>query len=177
MAELIKLHGEKQVVAMVLMLAHASFQDRLANTLGLAVEDGGPLPPQPIRFARKPAQVPATARPKPQGTPAAAPERVLDSEWTALDFGQLQEAMAKQKARPPRIPVPSWEDVRQYLPPTYPKDRPLRIKWSRVCLGYQPELATAWGACLRTFAEESGQDRVFEESLFWVITRTLHCFY
>ena len=44
-------------------------------------------------------------------------------------------------------------------------------------MGYQPELAQGWGACMRSFAEEAKQDRVFEESLFWVITRTLHCFY
>jgi alkylhydroperoxidase family enzyme len=177
MARLIALHGDKQVVAMVLLLAYANFQDRLANTLGLAVEDGGPLAPQDIRFARKPAQVPPTPRRKLEGTAAPAPEQMTDGEWQALDYGQLQEAMAKQRARPPRIAVPSWETVRPLLPPTYPKDRPIRIKWSRVCLGYQPELAIAWGACLRTFAEESRQDRVFEESLFWVITRTLHCYY
>ena len=44
-------------------------------------------------------------------------------------------------------------------------------------MGYQPELALAWGNCLRTFADEAKQDRVFEESLFWVITRELECFY
>jgi hypothetical protein len=30
---------------------------------------------------------------------------------------------------------------------------------------------------MRTFGEESNQDRVFEEEVFWVITRSLHCFY
>ena len=44
-------------------------------------------------------------------------------------------------------------------------------------MGYQPELATAWSACTRAFREESKQDRVFEESLFWIVTRTIHCFY
>jgi alkylhydroperoxidase family enzyme len=177
MAQLIKLHGDKQVVAMVLLLAHASFQDRLVNTLGLAVEEGGPLPPTEICFARKPAQAAPTPRVPPERSSAPAAAQAEDEQWPALDFGQLQEAMARQKARQPRIAVPGWEVVRQYLPPTYPKDRPLRIRWSLVCLGYQPELATAWGACLRSFAEESRQDRVFEESLFWVITRTLQCYY
>ena len=27
------------------------------------------------------------------------------------------------------------------------------------------------------FAQEAKQDRVFEETLFWVVTRSLHCFY
>ena len=44
-------------------------------------------------------------------------------------------------------------------------------------MGYQPELAAAWSACTRAFREEAKQDRVFEESLFWVVTRTIHCFY
>jgi alkylhydroperoxidase family enzyme len=176
-AELIRLHGERQAVAMVLLLAHANFQDRLVNTLGLSVEEGGPLPPREVRFARKPAGVPPLPRRMPEGAPAPVAERVADAEWLALDFGQLQQSMTQQRARQPRIRVPAWEAVRKHLPPTYPKDRPIRIKWSRVCLGYQPELAAAWSNCLRTFAEESRQDRVFEESLFWVITRTLQCYY
>jgi hypothetical protein len=100
-----------------------------------------------------------------------------DPEWTGLDFARLQQAMEGQRARAPRIPVPSWDDVRKHLPAGYPKDRPLRIRWSLVCLGYQPELAAAWSACTRAFAQEARQDRLFEESLFWVITRSLHCFY
>ena len=44
-------------------------------------------------------------------------------------------------------------------------------------LRYQPELAAAWGNCTRAFAQEARQDRVFEESLFWVVTRSLECFY
>jgi len=30
---------------------------------------------------------------------------------------------------------------------------------------------------MRAFAEDARQDRVFEETLFWVVTRTLNCFY
>ena len=60
-----------------------------------------------------------------------------------------------------------------YPPPKYP----IRIQWSLVCMGYQPELAAAWSACTRAFGEEAKQDRVFEESLFWVVTRTIHCSY
>ena len=44
-------------------------------------------------------------------------------------------------------------------------------------MGYQPELAGAWFKCLRTFAEEAAQDRVCEESLLWVITASIRCFY
>ena len=73
--------------------------------------------------------------------------------------------------------MPSWEEVRKQGVPARPDGAPLRIQWSLVCLGYQPELAGAWFTCLRTFQDEAAQDRVFEESLFWVITRSIHCFY
>jgi hypothetical protein len=73
--------------------------------------------------------------------------------------------------------VPAWKDVRKHLPPDRQSGKPLRIKWSLVCMGYQPELAAGWSACTRAYGEEARQDRVFEESLFWVVTRTLECFY
>jgi hypothetical protein len=63
------------------------------------------------------------------------------------------------------------------MPPNFPKDKELRIRWSLVCTGYQPQLASAWSNCTRNFGEEARQDRVFEESLFWVVTRSLQCFY
>ena len=40
-----------------------------------------------------------------------------------------------------------------------------------------PELARGWGMCTGAFGQEARQDRVFEESLFWVVTRSLQCFY
>jgi hypothetical protein len=85
--------------------------------------------------------------------------------------------MQTQRERPGRIAVPSWDDVLRGLPKDFPVRRPVRIKWSLVCMGYQPELAAAWGACTGAFYEEAKQDRVFEESLFWVVTRSLNCFY
>jgi hypothetical protein len=85
--------------------------------------------------------------------------------------------MEGQRARAGRITVPSWDEVRKLLPPGQAPARPLRIRWSLVCLGYQPELARGWSACTRAFGQEAKQDRVFEESLFWVVTRSLQCFY
>ena len=74
--------------------------------------------------------------------------------------------------------VPTYDEVLGRLPEGYPKPKnPIRIRWSLVCMGYQPELAAAWSACTRAFGEEAKQDRVFEESLFWIVTRTIHCFY
>ncbi len=175
-ARLVELHGDKQVVAMVLLLAYANFQDRLILSLGLPVEEDGPMPPPEVRFPKKEdVTAPARAMPSNGSAPAVA-EQVPDKEWTALDFAFLQKEMDKQRARQPRVPVPSWDDVKKNLPPASTQ-RPLRIKWSLVCLGYQPELASGWSACTRSFGQDAKQDRVFEESLFWVVTRSLHCFY
>ncbi len=175
-----KRYGDAGVVAMVQCLAYANFQDRLLLALGITVEEGGPLPPIAVRFAKPLAggAVPAERR-MPEGadqTPAGT-GKVTDREWTKLDYEHLQRLMETQRSREPRIPVPSFESVRKHLPPAFPKGQQLRIRWSLVCLGYQPELASAWTLCTRTFGEESKQDRVFEESLFWVVTRSLQCFY
>jgi alkylhydroperoxidase family enzyme len=172
-------YGDAQVVAMVQLLAYANFQDRLLLSLNLPVESGGPLPPLRVHFAKG---TPAPAVP-PRTKPATAVSEdkrkgPADPDWTKLDFAYLQKQLEGQRSREPRIPVPSWEEVKKKMPPDAPlPPGPLRIRWSLVCYGYQPELAYAWTKCTRTFGEESGQDRVFEESLFWVVTRSLECFY
>jgi alkylhydroperoxidase family enzyme len=177
-AELKKLYGEKQLVAMVLLLAYANFQDRLVLALGLPVEPGGPLPPVEVRFRTDgKAPTPAERKAVAKVTGAIGRQPAEDPDWARLDFGALQQELDQQRARPPRIRVPSWEEVRQLLPPDRQGDKPWRIRWSLVCGGYQPELAFPWFRCLRAFAEDARQDRVFEESLFWVITRSIHCFY
>jgi len=178
MARLRQLHGDKNVVALTLLLAYASFQDRLLGALGVDVEPDGPYPPREVIVA-KDVRAAAPERPRLQDRAAASSSGLFaDAEWTALEFGDLQKAMEAQRARPTRIPVPTWEEARKSLPPeSYANRPPLRIQWSLVCLGYQPELASAWSACTRAFAEDSKQDRVFEELLFWVVTRSLRCFY
>jgi hypothetical protein len=110
--------------------------------------------------------------------PASAPPKLeRDAEWTAFDFDGLQRRLSTQKERPGRVRVPSWDEVLKGLSPGVARARPVRIRWSLVCMGYQPQLASAWSACTRSFGQESKQDRVFEESLFWVVTRSLQCFY
>jgi alkylhydroperoxidase family enzyme len=174
MAALVKRYGEKQVVGMVLLLAYANFQDRLLLTLGVEVEPGGPLPPLDVRpsLKREPT-VPLRKLPPPVQTPL---EDLKDPEWAEFDFPALQGLVDRQRERSGRIRVPAWDEVRRQLPPGPPR-RPLRIRWSLVCMGYQPELASAWSACTSNFGREARQDRVFEESLFWVVTRSLQCFY
>jgi alkylhydroperoxidase family enzyme len=171
--------GDRKLTAMVLLLAYANFQDRLLLALDLPIEPGGPLAPLELRFAKEKEAPPVPPRVKPSGRPAPfAPEHVDDPEWRALAWEDLQGSLSAQRSTPGRIRVPSWDEVKRVLPPGYPVPKyPLRIQWSLVCLGYQPELAAGWSACTNAFREEAKQDRVFEESLFWVVTRTIHCFY
>lgn len=172
-AELVQTLGEKQLVAVVQLVAFANFQDRLILSLGISQEPDGPLPPSEWRFAKDAKAMPRPAWPV---ETAGASSQVDDAEWQAFSFSDLKKRMEIQKERPARLRVPSWEEVKKSLPPESQK-RALRIKWSLVCLGYQPELAQGWSACTRAFGAEAALDRVFEESLFWVVTRSLQCFY
>lgn len=178
-AELLRSYGPEQVTAMVLLLAHANFQDRLLLALDVPIERDGPLPPPDVRFVRgeEPPPVPPRVKPEVVNAPTP-PERIDDEEWLTLDFDDLQARLRNQRARPGRVRVPSWEEVEAVLPPEYPRPKaPIKIQWSLVCMGYQPELAAAWSATTRAYGEEAKPDRVFDESLFWVVTRTIHCFY
>lgn len=164
-ARLTAAYGEKGVVALVLAVAYAGFQDRMALALGLTVEPGGPVPPLDVRFARRGlgAVTLTPARVVPQ-TPAADDVGGLaDPDWGAHDLPALRTGMAAQKTRRPRITLP-------------PADRSAN-RWGMVARAYQPEVADAWAACTQAFGEEADQDPVFEQSLFWVVTRTKQCFY
>lgn len=179
-ARLGEIYGDKNLTALVLLIAHANFQDRFLLALGAVAKLGAPLPPLDVRFAKvgKDGGISVPERLLPEtSTAPAVPESIDDPEWRSLDFAALQRNLDAQRERPGRIRVPDWEEVAATLPVEQRPKHPVHIRWSLVCRGYQPELAAGWGACTRNFAEESKQDRVFEESLFWVITRTIHCFY
>ena len=178
-AALLAWYGEEKVVAMVLLLAHANFQDRLLLALGSPIEPGGPIPPLEIQFDPKaaPPVVPPRKR-SANGPVPDEPTRVDDPLWLSMAFDDLQDRLTDQRARSSRIRIPSWDEVLKAMPRGMPKpERPIRIQWSLVTMGFQPELAAAWSACTRAFREEANQDRVFEESLFWIVTRTIDCFY
>lgn len=179
-ARLVALHGDSDVVAMVLLMAYANFQDRLLLTLGIELEPGGPLPPVDVAFLKPLSPMPVPDRTKPENGPVPpdSPLLVDDPSWGAIDFDALQTSLTTQRDNPGRVRVPTFEEVLAKLPPGAPQPKnPIRIKWSLVCMGYQPELAAAWSACTSAFGQEARQDRVFEESLFWVVTREIACFY
>lgn len=171
---LMESHGDKQVVAIVLLVAYANFLDRMLHSFGLAGVDDSPY--LPVVVQRSSPSEKNDVSPPPR-TPPAEPPPADDAaarelaEWSRVSFAQLQGKLDSQRARKSRIRVPE--------PPaaTDPQRNPLRVRWSLVCLGYQPKLAGAWFQAMGTFARESRQDRVFEESLFWVITRSIDCFY
>jgi alkylhydroperoxidase family enzyme len=193
-ARLVELYGEKQLVAIVLVAAYANFQDRLLLALGVGVEPDGPLPPVKVRFP-KPSPPKKTSKEKdsqdqepkkivkqksstPAKNPPPIPTKVDDPEWTAISFEKLQERLAGQKKQPQaRIAIPDWQKVKETLPAGIPRDKPMRIKWSLLNYGYQPRLAAAWIAGLRAFRQESDLDMLQQESMFWVVTRSLQCFY
>jgi alkylhydroperoxidase family enzyme len=165
-AQLIKRYGERRVVAMVMLVSYASFQDRLFLALDLQVQAGEPLRPLEVHFAERPLGASPIAPPRKELKNAytAAPlQRDADLEWLKLDYGKVQEELAKQRARQPRIKLVM--------------DKSVGNRWGHLCRSYQPELAAAWAACSRAFAEEASQDPVFEQSIFWIVTRSVQCFY
>jgi len=176
-AELKRVYGDEKLAAMVLLIAAANFQDRLYLALGLELAADEPMEPLDVRFVKTTTKPDVPKRVIPEGDKPKVPEFVDDPEWVAVDFTTLQENLTKQRERNGRIRVPSWEEVLAVLPKDYPNKQPIRIQWSLVCMGYQPELALAWSACTAAFREEAKQDRVFEESLFWIVTRQINCFY
>jgi alkylhydroperoxidase family enzyme len=180
-ARLVEEHGPKKTAAMVLLMAYANFQDRLLNCLGSPLESGGPLPPISVVFVAD-AMPTAMARPRPSqasALPKPTGKDLIedDAEWASVSYDELLERLEKQKQKPTRLPIPKWNEVERGLPPGFM--RPSRIVWNQVCLGYVPELATAWETLMRTNMPEmrDKMDRVFGISLFWVVTRAIDCPY
>ena len=178
-AALRKTHGDKGVAAMVLLAAYGNFQDRLLLGLNIPLEADGPMAPAVIKFAPGALQV-APILPEQTAVPTLLPAGTAvvppDAEWAKLSYDDLQARLEKQRDRTPRLPIPTWESTRKNLPPEAAV-HPTRIVWSLVCNGYAAELAVPWNISTRTMWAESRQDRVFEESLFWVQTRSIQCNY
>jgi alkylhydroperoxidase family enzyme len=173
MKQLLQFFGEERVVALVALLAHASFQDRIFLASNVQVEPGGTLPPLLLQFAKPKAKPPASGSPPPLKTAKhVGANDAGGGEWIGL-----REGVNRQKARPGRIRVPSKEELRKRLGDGHPGLWQSDIVWSRVCYGNQPELTQAWFDCAAAFRQEAGLDRLFEQSLFWIVTRSLQCFY
>ena len=161
---LIKHYGEEKVVAMVLLLAHANFQDRVLFSLGVADQPSSLAPVktdvQPLAARHRKQEAPQRETPP---ADRALVEVQIDAvrSWQAISFEQIQQKLELQKQRTPRITVPA--DV--------------SIAWGAVCRTYQPELTMAWFRCHDQLMRPDSEGRIFQESVFWVVTRSQECFY
>src|SRR5262249_12289995 len=144
--------------------------------LGTQVEPGGPLPPLAVRQDRSATRAPLAARWPWEGLrnqKVARPD--VRPDWLGHNFADLQKALEGQKERKGRVPPPDEARLAKVSPEV--RKRVGRIVWSQVSLGYQPGLTMAWFDCMSAFQEEARLDRVFANSMFWVITRSNECFY
>ncbi len=173
--QLVQLLGEERVVALVALLAHASFQDRMFLALNVQPEPEGTLPPLTTRFAAPQpspsAHPPAPAPKAASGQPSTKDPKAAE-QWLAF-----QESLDRQRARAGRIRVPSRDEVLKRIGKDHPGVWQSDILWSRVCYGYQPELTDAWFATVGAYRQESSLDPLFQQSMFWVVTESLQCFY
>lgn len=177
-AQLQTVWNVEQIVAVVHTVAFANFENRIFLGLGLEVGPAGPVPATAYDFDRaaRP-QLLAPTRPSWEEArgklPAtAAPPAV---NWSVQSLEEIEAAVAGQRERQPRIPLPPPERLEK-LPPQV-REESQKIVWSNLSLGYQPRLTSAWFECMGTFQSEAKFDRVFSNSYFWVITRANNCFY
>lgn len=171
--KLIELAGEERMVALVALLAHASFQDRVLLALNAESEARNDPPPLTVQFGRpKPPAPPAGTVAKDPPPPAAAKVPPAGPEWIAL-----QEKLDKQRARTGRIRVPSQQEVLRRIGVNHSAAWQSGIYWSRVCYGYQPELTDAWFDTAAAFRQDTNMNRLLQNSIFWVVTESLQCFY
>jgi alkylhydroperoxidase family enzyme len=178
MAALLKQFGPDRLVAMVHTLAWANFQNRILLALHVEVEPDGPLPPlDPALDAASLAKIAAPARPpwKEARAVAVPAELLARPDWREQSDDERAAALERQKGRKARIPLPDPKRLAD-LPPAA-KAQAARVSWSNVSMGYQPLLTLTWFDTLRAFYLEAMPDRVFTNSMFWVITRSNECFY
>ncbi|MDB5307294.1 MAG: hypothetical protein JWO38_1496 [Gemmataceae bacterium] len=180
-AALLRHYGPEKVTAIVHTVAYANFHTRIV--LGLGADGAGPparpadAPPPAVRFDPDAgAKVAAPARPAWAGLKAATgDDPAVRVDWSKAGADDLTLSLDKQKGRDLRIPLPDPARFEGLAPRE--KDQAGRILWNTVSSGYQPAMTRAWFACLSAFYEEAKVDRVFTNSMFWVVTRTNDCFY
>jgi hypothetical protein len=178
MAQVETILGPEKTVALVHTIAFANFHFRIIQALGVAVEPQGPLPPVPVPYSQMQSVV-AEPPARPAWTTVAQvklkQEYAAPKEWLSANFTLLEERLDKQKARQPRITLPTKERLATL--PTDAKRQTDTIVWMTVSSGYQPDMTMAWFGTFRGYQSESRMNQVFSSSLFWVVTRANDCFY
>ncbi|MCX7396713.1 MAG: deiodinase family protein [Planctomycetales bacterium] len=178
-ADLRKTHGDNKVASMVLLAAYGNFQDRIILGLQLPMEASGPLAPLNVEFVEGALQRVSLLPPKgvvPELNETGEDIVSDDADWGSVSFDELQSRLEAQRNRQPRLPIPTWDEVKGKLPPAM-ATRPTRIVWSLMTYGYAADLQIPWSIATRTMWAERPGDRVFEESLFWIQTRAIECNY
>jgi alkylhydroperoxidase family enzyme len=168
---LIALIGDERTVAVVALVAHASFQDRVLLALNVSPEAGGVPAPVTAKFGR-----PKPAAHAPPPTPPAT-DKPVDKVEATDGWLKSRQAMDAQKKRPGRIAVPTDEWVTKRMGQGHPALWQNGIIWSRVCYGHQPELTDAWFDTATAFRQEAHMDGTFGNGIFWTVTDALDCFY
>ncbi len=177
-ARLLEHFGPEKVVAIVHTLAWANFQNRIILGFGVQVEPDGPLPPlDPILDKGNLARVVAPKRPpwKEVQQTRMSLTSLLRPDWQDESGAEPARAVELQKARKPRVPMP---DPGRFaaLPPEI-KAQATKIVWTNISMGYQPLLTQSWFETMQIFQQEADLDKVFRNSMFWIITRSNQCFY
>jgi alkylhydroperoxidase family enzyme len=173
-ATLLRLYGPEKVTAIVHTVAYANFQNRI--TLGLGV-DGDPVPPLDVKFdAERLAKVPTPARPPWDDLKAVKADGLsVRVEWSKATPEELNRTLENQKERKLRMPLP--DAARLAALPPKEREGASRVMWSTISSGYQPEMPRVWFTALYQYYDEATVDRLFTNSVFWVVTRTNDCFY
>jgi hypothetical protein len=178
MADLVEQFGAEKVVGIVHTVAFANFENRLFLALNVQLEPDGPLPP--VEFKLDPSQQAEVAVP-----PRRPWEEVLSIatssgqttriDWGQQDFSALEESLNRQQNRSLRIALPDPATLDRL--PADSRERTKKIVWSNISVGYQPQLTQGWFHLMQVFRDEAMLDRVFANSVFWVVTRSNECFY
>jgi alkylhydroperoxidase family enzyme len=173
-ADLLNLYGPEKVTAIVHTVAYANFHNRIVLGLGA---DGDPVPPLDVTFdPERLAKVATPPRPGWDDLKAAKGDGLsVRVEWGKANREELNRTLDRQKERKLRIPLPPASRLAEL--PAREREAAARILWNTVSSGYQPQMPRAWFAAMNAFRDESKVDRVFTNSMFWVVTRTNDCFY
>lgn len=174
-AALLRHFTPEQVTAIVHTVAYANFHNRVLLGLGVKGEDP-PLPPLAVGFDTDAAKVKAPDRPPWDDLKNAKGNGIaVRVEWSDKEFDTLNKTLDTQKERKLRMPLPDKSAYEKLT--AREQESSKKILWNTVSMGYQPELTRAWFAPLYAFYDEAKVDRVFTNSVFWVVTRTNDCFY
>jgi len=173
-AEVLRIHGPEKTTAIVHSVAYANFHNRVILGMGAG---GEPKPAIPLKFpADQITKIESLARPPWDDLKSTqATGLSIKPDWDRAGATEIDSRLEQQKARTLRIPLPDSSRFAAFPPKE--RENAQRVLWTTVSAGYQPDLTRSWFGARAMFLEEAKVDRVFTNSMFWVVTRTNNCFY